>query len=352
MQATAEVPLIGDNLASNLDRPRYTTGVPGVQSTAMTSRFRVLVHLVALSGVLLTTSCTTQKSSMPLRPQRVEIQKEEDKTVATLKNFRGIVSQQESWLWCWAACTEMIQKFTETDRNGVAVETQEEIVRRVKGLDSETSKAKIEAASRYELLCALNPDLQPQIPFGTIWDGISNQIERNPDLLLNPTISLTKENLAFLAAEKTLPDRRLYLADLEAGYPIVVGLRESDAEEAAHEGPSGHAYVLVGASYTKTSTLSEEFVKGTTRFFSWIFGIFTGNFTASENLAIAADVSYKRVKPDGFDIHSVQLVDPALPMDDLRLSFEEFEQRLMFAMSPSAAREQLLMWRGLVKLNN
>lgn len=78
--------------------------------------------------------------------------------------------QQETNVWCWAACAQMVHKYFNPDSDI----TQAEIVKSILGTQEDApSEAVVEAASKREMMLALNPELKDY--FATI--GTAKAVE-------------------------------------------------------------------------------------------------------------------------------------------------------------------------------
>lgn len=260
--------------------------------------------------------------------------------------------KQEQLVWCWAACAEMILRF-----HGIET-TQEEIATRISGAD-DGGALKVETASRYEILCALNPDL-PRGEFEALWKGIEDQV-LDADRWLEGNFRLDLEldrPHAFQAAfDRLVPNKSLALEELLAGHPSVVGLRESkDVRE-------GHAYVLFGARYSKRRAGFGGFLKGLgdAALEAGAEDVLAPDLTEEVRAAQATwndelgklgiEAPTKLFASADYSIHEVHLVDP---WEGVRVSmpYEEFSRRVDFVITRSYAREILEAWRGLVELES
>ena len=340
---------------------------------------RLVLALTAAAPVLWLPACSLQaRPSLmtPVEPRR-EIQESNGIRHVRLVDFEAVAAaEQERDIWCWAACTHMVQKFVSQPNAAAAalgnepltanametppgmrdrqvspasvvspvapvVESQVEIAERVHGF-TEDGDVKVDAANRYEVMCALTPDLpkDPEESFELLWEGLREQVEAQPALLLNPVVSLDKSSVRAIGTEQVVPDRRLWLTDLENGYPLVVLLQEAEDAEL------GHAWVLIGARYKPPGFFAATWNKVRGMAADWTAGKLAGG---SKSWKSAMEETSDRLLPTDYELLEVELCDPwdgtTRVMDS-----EEFMARLDAAISPSSAKQQLQHWRSVARL--
>ena len=160
---------------------------------------------------------------------------------ATLNEISPVI--QRSSVWCWAACAEMVQRYY-----GVDI-TQEEIVNRVKNAFGEqTSQPVIEAATKREIMLALNPDLK--LYFAKL--GGAKAIE----LLLQRRLAsgdLDVSELINARWKYSKNNSDLLIASLLQGDPAIIVLKWADEElgTEASDAAMAHAYVVKGVTFSQ-----------------------------------------------------------------------------------------------------
>lgn len=245
-----------------------------------------------------------------------------------LPGFLGVAAGQETSVWCWAACAEMIQRY-----NGHET-TQTEIATRIQGLGPDGS-VKVQTASRYEVMCALNPDLETS-PFEALWAGIEHQVTQSPDLLTRAgetKVGYDQACAVEAAFAHAFPSKAVAIEELLGGQPAVVGLRDSK------EASDGHAYVLYGATYSEAP---HGLVHSTGSFLAKGLGFV---------LPAGKPDLLEHFVPEEYAVHEVDLLDP-WEGKPTRMSLEEFAQRVDFVITRSQARETLAAWQGLVRIED
>ncbi len=240
-----------------------------------------------------------------------------------LVGFEAIKQEQSNW--CWAACAQMVRKFVSQEDV-----SQGEIAAATFGVD-EQGEAQNMAANQYQVFCALNPDMTPIIPFGTIWSGISEAVLQNPAVLHDPKVRLDRIHLAEASINRFAPITHLSIDDLRNGYPIVVGLPSLPNGD-------GHAWVVVGAKYKRTSAQLETATSAITQDIKELIDPKLG-------IEGATDVAIERFAPDRYEISEVTVVNPANAQIEV-MTYNEFQSSLEFAINPSESREQLANWRA------
>lgn len=157
-----------------------------------------------------------------------------------LRDFASVAAgeTQEAATWCWAACVVMVQKWESGGRD--AIETQKQVVERIKSQDSEGPGGD-QSAHYAEVVAALTPSSNS--PVQEIVEGLLKGAANTRGRIAG---GLSKRDLVPIGGvlvSTIIPDRRVFLSDLYNGHPLVVGLRDSSGgfEEL------GHAYVVAGA---------------------------------------------------------------------------------------------------------
>jgi hypothetical protein len=253
-----------------------------------------------------------------------------------------VLERQEEPVWCWAACAAMLSKL------GDEPETQAEIAARVHGFEeAEASKpdgdspdgdskadpkVRVEAAIRFEVMCAMLPELSPD-PFENVWNGIKGKVEKAPEVLLNPEIDLNTGVVIDVIKNQLVADRRVSIEDLLRGNPILIGLVGEDGMP-----DMGHVYLLHGAK-AKWSRQATKVLADTAETIQGVFDVNeTLNYVKS---------AHDKVLSNHYLVSSVRLIDPWGP-EVVEMSFAELDRRLAFAISASYARKQLDSWHGTI----
>lgn len=248
-----------------------------------------------------------------------------------------VLERQEEPVWCWAACAAMLSKL------GDGPETQAEIAARVHGFEeAEASKpdgdskvdpkVKVEAAIRFEVMCAMLPELSPD-PFENVWNGIRGKVEKAPEVLLNPEIDLNTGVVIDVIKDQLVADRRVSIVDLLRGNPILIGLVGEDGMP-----DMGHVYLLYGAK----AKWSRQATKRLADAAETVQSVFDVNEVLNH-----VKSAHDKVLSNNYLVSSVRLIDPWGP-EVLEMSFAELDRRLAFAISASYARKQLESWHGTI----
>lgn len=263
-----------------------------------------------------------------------------------------VAVKQEEPVWCWAACAEMILRF-----HGIETK-QSEIAKRIDGVDSE-GVLKVEAASRFEILCALNPDM-PRGEFEALWSGVEQSVLDSDAWLeekWNRTVTFDRSRAVNAAFDKLAPRDSPIVEDLLAGHPAVVGLRESE------DAPSGHAYVLFGAKYAPRARSSWRLPAGLGDVMvSEATASLLGPETSPDVLRRFRDLQTECerfgiksvdqfIQTSAYQIHEVELVDP-WEGETITLSIEEFVPRVDFVITRSYARQVLENWQEIARVES
>lgn len=228
------------------------------------------------------------------------------------------VEQKDKQRWCWAACAEMIHARYGTRLEDGQPITQEVVAERITGTGEPNSPG-ARAASAYEIMWALNPDLPYAVPDrlreGALAALMSGQTEWELDW----------RRFAESHVQRATVNIDMVVRSLRDGHPAVVGLLP--AKPTGSDDPHaptqevGHAYVVYGARYVK---------KGSAGWRQWL------NAVDPENRWL-----YDRVVSDEYDVRSVLLLNP---MHGGREEMEaaEFLERIGFMYTRDEAREILL----------
>ena len=286
-------------------------------------------RLVALTLACL---CACQSTSEPAYPnahlERVLTVESGGVHTTTLKDFEALDWEQKEPVWCWAACAEMILRF-----NGEEA-TQESIATRIHGADKDGG-TKIEAASFYEVMRALNPDMDVS-PFDSLWAQVAARAEDDPSLVLNMKFGVDAAVAASAALDQFVPNKQVAVEDLRNGHPAVVGLADPELPD------MGHAYVLIGAVYTINK--SGDWSKQGKKWFDDL-GEALGQDATPDNADEMEDVADK-VDGERYSASEVTLVDPWTGTV-VTMTGEEFSNRVDFVISRRQARKTLSKWQSI-----
>jgi hypothetical protein len=243
-----------------------------------------------------------------------------------LVGFPSTAVAQETLVWCWAACAEMILRF-----NGVET-TQAEIAARIHGTD-DGGELKLEMAGRYEIMHALNPDLE-RTAFEAVWKGLQEQVQALPASSRLTGVECRQARAFDLALDRLAPSKAVVIDQLRGGEPAVVGLRDPDAE-------SGHAYVLFGAAYSER--------RWSPKLLGFLDELWKPAGADSSELEIAARSMSERFAPERYTVREVRLIDPA-DGSQVSLPIEEFAARVDFVLTKPEARQVLEAFENVVLL--
>ena len=236
---------------------------------------------------------------------------------------------QETPVWCWAACTEMILGF-----DGKEV-SQESIAERVHGYDQHESPEKVLLASYLDLLYALCPE-GPKSSLDSIWQGVERDLIADPSLIAGGgELAFDAEQALVGLFEREVPMTKPPVEDLIAGNPAVVGLRHEQYPD------MGHACLLIGATYRAPKS-------------GGLGNIRAASFGVDSALA---DSALDRLD-GGYEIHAVMLIDPNLEDDpqteenemQVTMDFEEFKRRVEFVTTRAQALKILESYQGVVRV--
>ena len=218
----------------------------------------------ALAGALLASGCASPFGRQPRSPanlqevDRVDHTTSDGQELVQLKGFAGTWEPQQDQEWCWAACATMIHKW----QNEPA--TQAAIVARIRARardaaedDESAAEERRRAASEHELLLALAPDRKDLLD--RLWDecwthvgeALGEQLVAQTDEERAAAEQKLGEELgkALVSGLSYLPqtmDLDSVMADLQDGYPVVVGLQQTDEDGVTY----GHACVIYGLTAT------------------------------------------------------------------------------------------------------
>lgn len=278
--------------------------------------------LLLVLGPVLSSACNALGPSnpVPVRSERVEVQVVDERHEARLLGFENHVRPQEKDVWCWAACAQMIHSF-----NGKQLE-QSELARSIHGLGPEEN-VRIAAATRYEIMCALNPDL-PRHEFELVWNGLRARLLESLPSGGPGEVKLSTAASVNIAVDKLWPPKSIAVDDLQAGHPLVVALRDQA------DPTLGHLYVCSGASWTPPSP------------FRAVAASFVSNLSSSSEIAKNLNDG---LLGGGHQVHWLELVDPQGP-SVAQVPFEDVRERIDFCLSASAARSTLLAWHELIQV--
>lgn len=279
-----------------------------------TARLMVLLAAAVLAGgcsqqrvSTANETLLTQQAEGPAASGRGQVQRlGSNRFSAGCPGFESLAAKQQTEVWCWAACAEMVHRW-----NGGKV-TQAEIAERIHGAgvnasgEAERAKA-IRAASFREVMRALSPGVYEQ----SLSARLNELGEAANDSDQKATIEVDLAELVRARVEAGTTNSDVMVLDLAAGNPSVVGLFDGPEAE------MGHAYVVHAAEFSrrKNNLLDTSF--------SAAVGQFGGDRYARE-----------------FPLWSVHLIDPWTG-EAVVLAAEDFAQRVEFIISAREA-EQIL----------
>jgi len=271
-----------------------------------------------------------------------------------LEGFEGVEVHQQTDVWCWAACAEMVLRY------GGSEITQGEIADRIHGHGEDGPK--VEAASRYEVYRALSPE-SPATAFEAIWVGLASQIEREVnERAADPAswkiegdtdVDVDEETVLKQTLRHLKPSTEIPIEEMEGGAPAVAGLRDSPEDE------MGHIYVIIGATYRERAKEGNWLTKVGDSAADKAGDLAQEHADVEEDQVGAATAMAGEAAPSKYIITSVLLVDPYLEDDPktdanemhVQLSFEAFDGRVDFVTSRSDAHEFLTSWSRLVEVD-
>jgi hypothetical protein len=276
-----------------------------------------------------------------------------------LTDAQHVWTQQETDVWCWAACASMLHKL-----NGVEI-SQRDIVERVQGEQALTPDAE-RGASFFEVVRAMTPEVGER-SFGEVfqgriedtWNGfwdhgeIPTDVDDQGGYVMRATL---QENL--------LRPRKPAIHDLKHGHAALVGLKDPESS-------TGHVYVLVGATYTEPSesllgtidaveaasqggigealfpTDVAKLQKQLDDMRDW-YGDYKETLASPE-----MEVLFDHMGFDQYDTESLVLLDPYV--EDAQaarteLTGPEFFQRVQFVLSASDAQEMAEKWVNAISV--
>lgn len=277
---------------------------------------------------------------------------QETKTVE-LENFESVEVQQRKNTWCWAACAEMVLRYSGQSA------VQEDIADRIHG--DGASETRVKAASRYEIYRALSPGspaTHVDAILGIVTRSAENVIgdieteEANWKLKGDVDGEVNAHTLAKGIQTFWYPGKRVPVDELLAKEPAVAGLRDSP------DATMGHVYVIIGASYRERAGAAWY-----DKTWAWIVGLFSSEVEEqtdidSEDVELASDVAGE-LAPSKYEVDSVTLIDPwrvdleETDVDEMRvtMTIEEFESRVDFVATREAARKALEFWMDAISFD-
>lgn len=259
------------------------------------------------------------------RRERVEIQKEGRRLDVRLIGFEPFIREMEEDVWCWAACAQMVHAYNGQEK------MQRDLVKSIHGTDA-NDEIRVSTAKRYEILCALNPDLSDQ-PFELIWQGLRDKLAKSLFAGGDQRLTVDTNELLDIAVNRLWPPKTPSVEDLLAGHPLLVGLRD------AADPTQGHVYVCTGISWTPAAGL-------------WGSAVNSGFLSRGVGAGDSGVVPFvKRAIFGRGTLHWLELVDP-VDGQTRRVPQAELEGRLSFSISASQARQELLAWRDLVRVKS
>lgn len=270
------------------------------------------------------------------RKNRAEITEEGDLETVRLRGIEPFIVNQREKVWCWAACTEMIMRYDGQEAS------QERIAARVHGYkayaNDPNGKQKVIAASYHDMLHALCPNA-PKTDFEAVWRGIEDDVlAADPTTAGNREIDVNESKVATALYDKYVPERAPPIDELKMGHPAVVGLHLPGFPD------SGHAYLLIGSTYTPEGFL-ESLPDTIARNASGIIGQPELGAVATR-FEIGPDVvRLYLVNPDGKD-------DPLTEIDERIevMEIEEFLERVDFVLTQADAQRILTGFQDTVEL--
>lgn len=288
-----------------------------------------------------------------------------DDVQVELQGFDSVAATQERYVWCWAACAEMVLRYQGEPAS------QQAIVERIHGHDDE-GELKVETATRYELYRALSPQTEVS-DFDLLWTGIKDQLAaelealganidqaladgHTPDAPSGVEVSFDGSVLVNDAIDRLAPSRAVPIDALIAGEPVVAGLRDDPTAK------TGHLYVVIGAEYLTPKEWSEKLPTAGKNMAKQL----EANFQKRIDDSIPSEASMQRAENlasrFGESKHRIQRLelidpfihdDPATPINEMRveLSFEDFLKRVDFVATRADAHAILTRWTELAKLD-
>jgi hypothetical protein len=138
--------------------------------------------------------------------------------------------KQETPLWCWAACAQMIHAYYGTEIS------QKALAERIHG-DEPDGSPKVEAAAYHEIMTALNPDVKTD-PL----DRAATALETTRDGRVDVSVD-------YMSYAKAVKDRYsinsdVIVKELLSRAPVVVVMNEDPSDETLN-----HAYLLEAAGF-------------------------------------------------------------------------------------------------------
>lgn len=294
----------------------------------------LLPRLSLLVGLVALTACQTAPPYPDPMPDRALTVAVEEGFSTKLVDFEPHIAKQATPSWCWAACAEMILRF-----NGIPTD-QAEIAARIHGVDA-ANQPKVNGASLYEVMCALNPDM-PVGSFETIWASLEQQATEateDPGSMKDQDIDIDKSRAAGALLAQLLPETGLAVEDLRNGHPSVVVLNDPEVPGQLH------AYVLLSADYQVNE--SGGWIEGTVNFAQDV-GARTGLIDVPEDDGVRGQV-LASLDAERYPTQKVQLINPTDKQIEVWTS-EELAERVVYVVTRLGSRKVLENYQQIATL--
>ncbi|MGE3108656.1 MAG: papain-like cysteine protease family protein [Phycisphaerales bacterium] len=214
---------------------------------------------------------------------------------AECERFSAIAVQQETDVWCWAACAQMIHKYYGRDV------PQAEIAEKIHKRNADGS-VNVQSAGLDEIVVALNFDLKER------WDQYQAQRLENIGAGKGGSVRTDLASYINSYIDQYAINSDDLVSELQSNTPLVIGLSASDTS-------LGHACVVTGATYgIVTPSLFDQWVQKSQS----VFGRY----------------------PKAYCLDEIHYVDP-WDGQHKSLSGSEFKQRVDFMVSKRQARDIL-----------
>jgi len=279
------------------------------------------------------TPTKTPQSPTPADRGFVEPLEQPNRFKASCRDFTRVGVRQREPVWCWAACAEMVHKYHDPE----SPLTQERIAELIlnAGEEAETEEERqklVQAAGKYQIMVALNPDLTPGS--GKVLGETMNEAGRQLESGQGLDIEFNYTNMLESQFMRRSVNSDHLVRELAEGQPLVAGLAWEDRDATI-----GHAYVVYGVVY------AHEDESGT----------IAGNIFENIGDTVLGDRGSSLLKtafdaPTEFAIVEVELFDPWTGKSEV-MDAETFERRVEFMMSRRVAREILFKERDFIDVN-
>lgn len=180
---------------------------------------------------------------------------------ADCERLEAIEVQQETNVWCWAACAEMIHRYY-----GRKI-SQTEIAEKIHKRNTDTNQINVSTAVPDEIIVALNYDLKDR------WDEIQEQHKQRIAQGKGGSIRTDLSGYVNSYLDQYSINSDDLVTEIQQNTPLVIGLSGADGSG------SGHACVVTGVTYgvVTPSAFDEWISKGKS-----LFGRYPKNFCIDE----------------------------------------------------------------------